>query len=171
MIYIINMAKRQLKKQINDLTEKILEQFQSQEEFSVFRRKLYGFTPNYPNMRVNVSNTLQRMKRQGWIEQKKIEDRLYYSLTAKGKVRLLMQKLRKQQRGTQSTILMFDIPESKRNFRDFLRRLLLKNGFIMLQKSVFVTPNVLPQEFYDLLRELDLLSFVMVIEGHLRFKK
>ena len=66
---------------------------------------------------------------------------------------------------------MFDIQESKRNFRDFLRRLLLKNGFIMLQKSVFVTPNVLPQEFYDLLRELDLLSFVMVIEGHLRFKK
>jgi CRISPR-associated endonuclease Cas2 len=78
-------------------------------------------------------------------------------------------KRAKRQRGEQATILMFDIPEEKRTYRNFLRRLLKQIDFTMIQKSVFIASYILPKEFYDLLRELDLLRFVKVIEGSIRY--
>ena len=68
-----------------------------------------------------------------------------------------------------ATILIFDIPEEKRAFRDFLRRLLKDMKFTQIQKSVLIAPYILPQEFYDLLEEMKLLQFVKVIEGKIRF--
>lgn len=165
--------KKQIKKVVDNLTEEILATFYTSPlTLSETYRQMWGFTPNVKELsKKQLYDTVERVRRQGWLEKKVIEDQVFYSLTAKGRVKQLVFKLRtaKKQRGEQSTILIFDIPEEKRTFRNFLRRLLQQMKFTMIQKSVFITPHVLPQEFYDLLKEMDLLRFVKVIEGRLRF--
>ena len=164
------------KKNINftSLTEEIFGFFRENESYSEFVRRFYNLPSHHRVIKkLVVGRTISRMKKQGWLEAKKRNDQVYYRLTAKGKIKKLALDLRRQkkQRGEQATIVIFDVPEEKKNFRDFLRRLLLQNSFTFLQKSVFISPYILPQEFYELLSELDLLPFVTVIEGKIRVKK
>jgi predicted transcriptional regulator len=49
--------------------------------------------------------------------------------------------------------IFFDIPESKRRYRDFLREVLKLIGFHELQKSVWVYPHQVPSYLKDLLWE------------------
>ena len=114
---------------------------------------------------------MDRLRKQGWLAKKVKEDQVFYILTAKGRVKQLSYKLRvaRMRRGEHSTIIIFDIPEEKRKYRNFFRRLLREMKFTMIQKSVLIAPYVLPEEFYDLLKELNLLQYVKVIEGDLRF--
>src|SRR3989344_2297817 len=50
-------------------------------------------------------------------------------------------------------ILIFDVPEKIRGKRDFLRRELIDFGFYPLQKSVWVYPYNLPEDFFDIFNE------------------
>jgi phenylacetic acid degradation operon negative regulatory protein len=47
-------------------------------------------------------------------------------------------------------ILMFDVPESQRSYRDTLRSFLKKKRFGCLQKSVWVTPKDVRADYHDL---------------------
>jgi DNA-binding PadR family transcriptional regulator len=73
-----------------------------------------------------INKTLYRMKKQGWVEKKIIEDKVFYELTSRGELRYLIYNLRnhKRQKAAYSTIVIFDIPEEKRTYRDAIRRLL-----------------------------------------------
>ncbi len=51
-------------------------------------------------------------------------------------------------------IVMYDIPHSLKKERDWFRRHLIKFGYIMIQKSVWVGPSPLPKDFLDYLREI-----------------
>ncbi len=51
-------------------------------------------------------------------------------------------------------LLIYDIPEAKKKERDWFRRHLIKFGYIMIQKSVWVGPSPLPKEFLDYLKEI-----------------
>jgi len=51
-------------------------------------------------------------------------------------------------------IVMYDIPHEMKKERDWFRRQLLKFGYIMIQKSVWVGPSPLPKEFLDYLKEI-----------------
>lgn len=161
------------KKKIN-LTEKLLEIFRSGSPltFSETMRQMYGL-PIYKRelTRKQLYDTVEKVRKQGWLKKKVVEDRVFYSLTAKGKVKQLVYKLKTEtkRRGERSTIIIFDIPEEKRTYRNFLRRLLKQMKFTMIQKSVFIAPYILHKEFYELLKELDLIKFIKVIEGIIRF--
>jgi len=162
-----------LDKTIENITEDILSRFYaSPMSFSELRRQMYGFQVGPKQIQTQrIYDSMRRLQQQGWIEKKTREDEIYYSLTAKGRVKQLVFKLRtsQKQKGEQSTILIFDIPEEKRSYRNFLRRLLKQMKFTTIQKSVLVAPYILPDEFYDLLKEMKLLGFVKVIEGHIRY--
>lgn len=51
-------------------------------------------------------------------------------------------------------IVMYDIPHKLKKERDWFRRQLIKFGYIMIQKSVWVGPSPLPKEFLDYLKEI-----------------
>ena len=51
-------------------------------------------------------------------------------------------------------IVMYDIPHHLKKERDWFRRQLIKFGYIMIQKSVWVGPSPLPKEFLDYTIEL-----------------
>lgn len=53
-------------------------------------------------------------------------------------------------------LLMFDIPEAKRNERKWLRKHLIKFDYFMLQKSVWIGPSPLPKEFLNYIKEIKL---------------
>jgi len=51
-------------------------------------------------------------------------------------------------------IVMYDISSIQRRERDWFRRQLVKFGFVMVQKSVWVGPSPLPKDFLDYLKEI-----------------
>ncbi|HCY18060.1 MAG: hypothetical protein UR62_C0017G0023 [Candidatus Nomurabacteria bacterium GW2011_GWF2_35_12] len=53
-------------------------------------------------------------------------------------------------------LLIYDIPEGKKKERDWFRRQLKNFDFIMIQRSVWVGPSPLPEEFIDYLKRIGL---------------
>ncbi len=51
-------------------------------------------------------------------------------------------------------IIMYDISSDKKKERDWLRRHLIKFGYTMIQKSVWVGPSPLPKDFLVYLKEI-----------------
>lgn len=51
-------------------------------------------------------------------------------------------------------IVMYDIPHGMKKERDWFRRHLVKFGYVMIQKSVWVGPSPLPKDFLDYLKEI-----------------
>lgn len=57
---------------------------------------------------------------------------------------------------SKNLILMFDISESQKRERDWLRKTLRDFHYIMIQKSVWVGPSPLPKDFMNLLVKVKL---------------
>ena len=55
---------------------------------------------------------------------------------------------------SKNLIVMYDIPHLQKKERDWFRRHLIKFGYIMIQKSVWVGPSPLPKDFLDYLKEI-----------------
>ncbi len=53
-------------------------------------------------------------------------------------------------------LLMFDVPEECRHYRDWLREQLKEFGYTMIQQSVWAGPSPLPKEFKDYIKKLKL---------------
>ena len=51
-------------------------------------------------------------------------------------------------------VVMYDIPHSMKKERDWFRRHLIRFGYVMIQKSVWVGPSPLPKEFLSYLKEI-----------------
>ena len=60
-------------------------------------------------------------------------------------------------------IIMFDIPESKRFYRQWLRSILKNMGFKILQKSVWMGKKAIPQIFIDDLVDREILDHVEIL--------
>jgi len=57
---------------------------------------------------------------------------------------------------TKNLIVMYDIPHEMKKERDWFRRHLIKFGYIMIQKSVWVGPSPLPKSFLKYLKEIEI---------------
>ena len=51
-------------------------------------------------------------------------------------------------------IVMYDIPHLQKKERDWFRRHLVRFGYIMIQKSVWVGPSPLPKDFLEYLNKI-----------------
>jgi len=90
------------------------------------------------------------LKRRGYIKIENLKQKQGIILTKKGaekvfKAKLKMHKNKKRSDGKWQMVI-FDVPEKKRIFRDILRENLRILGYKMLQQSVWVSP-------YDVLQE------------------
>jgi len=100
---------------------------------------------------------ISHLKKYGYLQEKKIKNKKKLYLTPKGRVviikNILKQKKEKKLKwdGKWRTII-FDVPETSRRDRDFLRRELNWIGFKELQKSVWVYPYEIEKELKVLLK-------------------
>ena len=61
-----------------------------------------------------------------------------------------------------TTIVAFDIPESKRKIRNWIRNQLKIFGYKMLQQSLWIGPGPLPKYFLERLKELNIRENVKI---------
>ncbi len=103
-----------------------------------------------------LGSTLSRLKQKGFVEKK--ED--FWNITASGKNYINLKKrfeyfdshLKKTDK--KNLILIFDIKESERAKRDWLRYQIKKFHFVQIQRSVWHGPSPLPADFVDYLKEI-----------------
>ncbi len=102
-------------------------------------------------------STINNLTRHGYLKQYKATKtrKQYYSLTNKARRVLAITQLKaetiKNNWDGRWHLLIFDIPEKKRHYRDRLRRDLLMLGFYQLQKSVWLFPYDVLKYLYELL--------------------
>ncbi|MDD5290221.1 MAG: CRISPR-associated endonuclease Cas2 [Patescibacteria group bacterium] len=130
-------------------------------DFKEFKKFLYGGAPK------GFYNSFYNLQKSKHIVVKEKNNNKFIYLTKKGKkivTKLLIKtKIKKQKWDGQWRILIFDIPENKRRFRDNMRQSLLNLGFIKLQKSVWITPYDIIDDLYEIIpgfREGDWFEYV-----------
>lgn len=104
---------------------------------------------------------LQHLERRYLVGARRRSGRAEWYLTAEGVklVQRLKAKLAHARQGRWDgkwRLVVFDVPERIRDRRNFLRRELMALGFSQLQKSVWVTPYPLPEDFSAIVAELGL---------------
>lgn len=120
----------------------------------------------HPNNR-NLYSTTHRLKKQGLIT--KTSDT--FRLTKKGEKEAFFAHLDAQAAMHQPNrawdghwrIVIFDVPEKKRKYRDYLRSMLKTLEFKELQKSIWVTPYQIPKFLEELLWEERIKNFTRFI--------
>lgn len=96
-----------------------------------------------PHQKKNsVACTLNRLKKDGYIEEVLVENKEVYRLTDKGKLRIFKAYANlKPSWDGKWRIVIFDIPENKKKSREIFRSKLKELGFKMVQNSVWICPH------------------------------
>ncbi len=141
-----------------------------------FRRALQKYQAHAgaeERLRQRFYEMVHVLQRDGLVEKRSTGSISKFFLTAEGRRRLA--RLREQSRrslpdatryvsesGDHLMIVMFDIPETERRKRAWLRAVLKRLELRMVQKSVWIGKRQLPQMFLDDLRRLRLQSYVEI---------
>ncbi len=113
--------------------------------------------------------TLSRLKRKGYVDNKNgiwqitKEGRAYIAKKISSFFPAHSKKIVSKQ--PKSIIISFDIPEAHKSRRDWLRIELLRLGFEMLQRSVWLGPAPISKEFADSLSKLQILQYMKFFEA------
>lgn len=119
---------------------------------------------------------LNKLKNQGLIEKKNVSNKKgsIWKITKKGleKLKLIKEKKNfsrsiinyKKEKDNKIKVIVFDIPERERYKRDWLRTALISFGFSMLQQSVWIGKNKIPEKFIYDLRNREMLSYIQIFE-------
>ena len=129
---------------------------------------LYDNKPPNKDRKKGCENTLRatlsRMKSGGLLKNKDGE----WSITPEGKEFLSHKKSQikryfpqnhENKKEDKKMIVIFDIPEKERRYRDLFRVELVSLGFDQVQKSVWFGPS-LPKSFVEYLDEIDILKYI-----------
>lgn len=114
---------------------------------------------------------LNRLKREGFVIKKQSKLGSFWNVTKRGlkKLKLLQNQDKKRlkypiKQEATLKIITFDIPETEKKKREWLRGALRFLGFKMLQRSVWIGKNKVPEDFLFDLRDGGLLGCVHVLE-------
>ncbi|MEK7166804.1 MAG: hypothetical protein AAB732_00070 [Patescibacteria group bacterium] len=130
-----------------------------------FWREIFGLDPQKEIWKKNtIRMNLYRLKKQKLIDYD--FNKKSYFLTDKGEKLTTFIKDRyfilKKPCDKKIRIVIFDIPEKKRKYRDWLRRELCLLEFKLLQKSVFVGKYPLPQGLIEEIDNYNLTPYVFI---------
>ncbi len=130
--------------------------------------KLYYWTPvGYSKKKYR--DLLGRLYREGYIQRVLIERQVHYRITGSGRRKLAglypILKMGSQKWDGFWRVVIFDVPESKRRSRDALRERLKKQGFAMLQSSVYISTYDYGKEFLDFLQAKGLMGKALILES------
>lgn len=118
------------------------------------------FLPAFGNYKKeSVRNNFYDLQKNGYIE----KSEGHFVVNKNGKEYLNKYKKKQlrnfeaiENNGPKNLLLLYDIPEDKKSERNWFRRTLVKFGFVMIQRSVWVGPSPLPKEFIDYIKEIKL---------------
>lgn len=118
------------------------------------------------------SSTISKLEKRGLIVRKKKEGSLIFCLTSKGEkeafnarlnAEILSATLLDQRWDGKWRFIFFDIPESKRRYRVYLRKILKTLGFKEFQKSVWAYPFPIPSFISDVLWDKSIRQYTRFI--------
>ena len=127
---------------------------------------LYDLRKQYKRQKnkQKFSQLIYRLKKNGYIKSKNLEQNEGVILTKKGAEKVLKIKLkieRKERRIDEKwQMIIFDIPEEKRFLRDLLREKLRLLEYKMLQQSIWICPYNVQKETEFILRKHSLDPYV-----------
>ena len=124
-------------------------------------RLLKEFGHNEQGVRVAVS----RMVKQGWIQSEKQGNKSYYFLTDRGVQRMdeaanRIYKMKPNDWDGKWRVLMYTIPEDKRQLRDDFRKELIWSGFGSFSSGCWISPNDLEKQINRLIEKYDIDEYV-----------
>ena len=104
------------------------------------------------------------LQRRGYVREKEGKNQSFFHLTPKGKLSILkylhLERLRPKKWDGRWRIVIFDLPETLKKWRNYLRVELKSNlGFWPLQESVYITPYPVAGELDQLLKEWNLRKY------------
>lgn len=117
-----------------------------------------------------VRAAISRMLRQGWLESKKVGNRSFYSMSARGKKRLneaaeRIYPVEKKSWNGKWYIASYTIPEDFRKLRDQLRKELSFLGFGMLTNSTWISPNDLVDRVREIIEIYEITNYVEIFSA------
>lgn len=127
----------------------------------------YGVYDMYPRRlsEPTLSQAIRRLRLRGLIEyERRRTGEIILRLTETGKDFIPLRWEEGEWDG-KWRIVIFDIPESKRGVRDILRWKLKQWDFVKWQKSVWVTKKPLTEKLRQLIKDLEIGQWVLVIES------
>ncbi len=152
----------------NNLTRQLLDFFHTKKA-----TLLDEFIKRHPEKADSIYTIVNRLEKLGLVQKFKHRHdrrlRSFFRLTEKGSRKLLPPRST-QPKSTWDghwRLLIFDIPEEEKSTRDYLRGELKRQGFYMLQLSVWVTPYQVDKDLQELIREIgarDYVRFMIVKE-------
>ncbi|MCR4306178.1 MAG: winged helix-turn-helix transcriptional regulator [Candidatus Daviesbacteria bacterium] len=129
----------------------------------------YRYHHGIPELRkASLAQALKRLREKGFIERTTLKnaDQIILRLTEAGKEFLLLSKSDEEIEWDRKwRIVVFDIPEKKRQVRDILRSRLKLWGFTPWQQSVWASRKNLTNKLRNLIEELGIEDWVLVIES------
>jgi len=117
----------------------------------------------------SVRAAISRMHKQGWVSSRKEGNKSYYYLTELGMERMeeaahRIFKLKPSNWDGLWRMLIYSIPEERRNIRDELRKELVWSGFGQISNSVWLSPNDLKRQVSILIKKYEIESNVHFFE-------
>ncbi len=115
--------------------------------------------------RRQFTEKLYALRRRGLLKQRKIGDRLRYSLTEKGRISYLKMLIAQAplRKDRKMTLVIFDVPEREKSARGSLRHFLKTSGFIRLQWSVWETRKDVVEALHQWVRLKNLQNWITVL--------
>ena len=132
----------------------------------IFEHELPRKIEELEKYKQGFSVLLSRLKNQGLIERKGPRKQSIWIITEKGKKILQSKEQARQERKLPSDgktrLIIFDIPESEKGKRNWLRAELVAYGYSMLQKSVWWGNRPLPEKLFEDINDLGILGHVHI---------
>lgn len=172
----IHFAQKVLKKGINAATyilfslkdgkKLFLEMLPNSYPQFKFMKRILGADFKKPTLKKEtIRANLYRLKKQGLITEDP-QEKTYY-LTSQGKeiLEYLQDRywISKKRWDRKLRIVIFDIPEKRKKWRDYLREQLLFLQFHQLQKSVYIGKYPLPEGVYKEINEAGLDQYIFIL--------
>jgi len=148
------------------LKEMFQELWDAEINYKGCRVNMFGI-PRFLTHKRSISSTLSRMKKKGFVSYNSDG----WALTSQGKKyykekTFFLPHFDSPFKNTppKNLIVMFDIPETKKSYRDWLRKELKTFGYILIQQSVWVGPSPLPKEFLSFIEETKLKQYIQTFK-------
>lgn len=131
-------------------------------------KNMYGWVPEQYKKH-NFMHLVWRNIKTGYIEKMEKRGEVYIRLTSQGNKRIIRDfpvlSLQNRKWDKRWRVVIFDIEEINRNARDALREKLRELGFGMIQKSVFISPHDIIEDFNEFIKSAGLKDVVYVFEA------
>jgi DNA-binding transcriptional regulator PaaX len=126
-------------------------------------RKYSEIKPNSIS-RSTYNRKLNKLQQYGLVHEFKYGTQAFV-ITQKAKILRSKAVTKKNRTDGFATLIIFDIPQKKRNARDTLRRYLIRSGYTQIRESCFLSPFEISRDLKDLIIELKLKQDVSIFSA------